>query len=413
MCHVLGFVNYEGHGSAGVEQAMDSFLRGCPGLLESRLNARRQEVYIWRGRHIPALEGADVHLTLDQNIQYVVERALDATVREHRAKGAWAIVQKVRTGEILAMSSRPIYDLNEFRTSKEAERVNRAIGYVYEPGSTLKTAAIAAALNEGTIETNTVFHCEFGEWQYGNRVLHDFHPYGKLSVADGLKKSSNILTAKVALSLSKQRFHDYLSAFGIGKPTGIDLPGEEAGILHPVSKWSGISATRIAIGQGVAVTALQMLGILSAIANDGFLMRPYVVREVRSKGGQVLFRNEPRIVGRPISFETAATMRLLLQRVTEKGGTGRRARVPGYGVAGKTGTAQKPIRGGYSSSNYMASFVGFVPAVDPEIAVIVVVDDPQPVHVGGLVAAPVFSLVAGETMRYLDALSGADKVASL
>jgi cell division protein FtsI (penicillin-binding protein 3) len=413
MCHVLGFVNYEGQGSAGVELAMDSFLRGCPGLLESRLNARRQEVYMWRGRYIPALEGSDVHLTLDQNIQYVVERALDAAVREHKAKGAWAIVQKVRTGEILAMSSRPIYDLNEFRTSSSAQRMNRAIGYAYEPGSTLKVVTIAAALNEGVVETNTVIHCEFGEWRHGGKILHDFHPYGDLTVADGLKKSSNILTAKVALRLSRQRFHEYLCAFGLGRPTGVDLPGEQDGILRPCGKWSGISATRIAIGQGVAVTAMQMLNVVSAIANDGFLMRPYVVQEVRSQGGRILFRNQPRIVGRPISYETATTMRSLLQRVTEKGGTGRRACIPGYAVAGKTGTAQKPAAGGYSSSNYMASFVGFVPATDPEIAVIVVVDEPQPVHVGGVVAAPVFSLVAGETMRYLDAVSSADEVASL
>jgi len=413
LCHVLGFVNHEGRGSAGVEQVMDNYLRGCPGLLESRLNARRQEVYVWRGRHIPALEGADVHLTIDQNIQHVVEGALDAAVREHHARGAWAVVQQVRTGAILAMGSRPAYDPNVFRVSSDAQRMNRAIGYVYEPGSTLKAAVIAAALNEGVVTTNAVLHCEHGEWRYGGRILHDFHPYGELTVADGLKKSSNILAAKVALHLPRKALHGYLSAFGLGKRSRIDLPGEQSGILHPVSRWSDISPTRMAIGQGVAVTALQMLGVISAMANDGFLMRPYVIKEVRGKDGSVLVKTIPRSLGRPITFETAATMRALLRRVTEKGGTGRRARIAGYTVAGKTGTAQKPVPGGYSSTNYMASFVGFVPAEEPQIAVIVVVDDPQPVHVGGRVAAPVFSLIAGETMRYLDVYSTTERMASL
>lgn len=413
MCHVLGFVNDEGAAGAGVEQAMDSFLRGCPGLLESRLNARRQELYVWRGRYIPALEGSDVYLTLDQNIQYALERTMDNAVREHHAKGAWAIVQKVRTGEILAMCSRPAFNLNAFGRATTPELLNRAIGHVYEPGSTFKTAVIAAALNEGVVATNTALHCEDGEWPYGNRVLHDFHPYGELTVADGLKKSSNILAAKVALRLPRQTFYDYLRAFGIGRAAGIDLPGEEHGILPHVAKWSNLRVTRIAIGQGVAVTALQMLGVISAIANDGFLMRPYVVKEVRSKDGRIRFRNVPSVMGRPISCQTAATMRVLLRRATEEGGTGRRACVSGYSVAGKTGTAQKPFQGGYSDTNYMASFVGFVPADDPRIAIIVVVDDPQPLHVGGLVAAPVFSAVAGETMRYLDISPSVDRMVSL
>jgi cell division protein FtsI (penicillin-binding protein 3) len=223
-----------------------------------------------------------------------------------------------------------------------------------------------------------------------------------LSVADGLKKSSNILAAKVALRLGDERLHRYLQAFNVGSRLGIDLPGEEAGILHPVSRWSKISATRLAIGQGVAVTSLQMLGILSTIANDGYLMRPYVVRQVVGRDGTVLVHNEPRILGQPISEETAATMRWLLARVTEDGGTGRRARVGGYQVAGKTGTAQKPVAGGYSSSDYVASFAGFLPAVAPEIAVIVVVDEPQPRHTGGYVAGPAFSVIAEQTVRYLD-----------
>jgi len=402
LCHVLGFVNHMGTGSAGVEQQLDRYLRGSPGMMEGRVNAMRQELYIRRGRHVPALEGANVTLTIDQNIQYMVEKALDEVMVEHRAEGAWAIVQRISTGEILALANRPGFDLNEFRYAPDLAKLNRAIGYVYEPGSTFKPAVIAAALEEKTVSPDTMFNCENGAWSYKRRILRDYHAYSRLTVADGLKKSSNILTAKVALTLGDEGLDSYLRAFGFGKKLGIDLPGEEHGILHPVKRWSGISATRIAIGQGVAVTALQMLGAVCAIANDGFLMKPYIIREVRSGTGEVMQRTEPQVVSRPISVKTAQTMRRLMGRVTESGGTGRRARVEGYSVAGKTGTAQKPVAGGYSSSEHMASFVGFLPVEQPEIGVIVVVDNPQPIHTGGRVAAPAFKQIAGPAIRYLN-----------
>jgi len=252
------------------------------------------------------------------------------------------------------------------------------------------------------VSPGDVFDCEYGAWLHCRRLLRDFHPYGRLTVADGLKKSSNILTAKVALTLGDQRLYRYLRAFGLGSKRGIDLPGEENGILHPPNRWSGISSSRIAIGQGVALTALQMLGVVCAIANDGFLMRPYVVDSVSRSGGPLLLKCKPEVVARPITGKTAATMRTLLARVTEDGGTGRRARVAGYTVAGKTGTAQKPVNGVYSSSAHVASFVGFLPAENPEIALIVVVDEPRVKHTGGVVAAPVFSRIAGEAVRYLD-----------
>jgi cell division protein FtsI (penicillin-binding protein 3) len=402
MCHVLGFVNHQGVGSAGVEQRFDPYLRGCPGVLESRVNALRQELYWERGRHVPALEGANVTLNLDQHLQYMVEKTLRDLLEEHRAAAAWAIVQRVRSGEILAMASQPTFDPNRFNSAGELSRLNRAIGAVYEPGSTFKPAVIAAAINEGVVTPETVIDCENGKWFYRGRPLRDFHPYGKLTVADVLKKSSNIGTAKIALKLGKTRLYNYLRAFGIGARLGIDLPGEEAGILHPPSTWSAICPTRIAIGQGVSVTALQMLGVLSTIGNDGFVMRPTVTRRVRGDSGSVLLEPQREVLARPISKRTAATMRRLLQRVTEKGGTGRRACVEGYRVAGKTGTAQKPVAGGYSSTDYMASFAGFLPADDPEIAVIVVVDAPQPFHTGGRVAGPAFSRIAGQAVRYLD-----------
>ncbi len=402
MCHVLGFVNYEGVGSAGIEQRMNSHLKGCPGVLEGQVNAKRQELYLQRGRYVPGLEGSDVQLTLDQNVQHIVEKALGDVMEEHHAKGAWCIVQHVRTGAIMAMASLPAYDLNDFGTSSADVRLNRAIGYVYEPGSTMKAACFAAALNEGVVTPDTVFDCENGIWYYKGRPLRDYHGYGDLTVADGLKKSSNILTAKVALMLGNERLYRYLRAFGIGGRLGVDLPGEENGIFAAPAKWSAISPTRIPIGQGVAVTALQMLGVYCTIANDGFMMRPHVIQSVTGADGTVVHEAEPQVLARVIRPEVAATMRKLLARVTEKGGTGRRAQVEGFSVAGKTGTAQKPIPGGYSDSAHIASFVGFLPAENPELGIIVVVDEPQPVHTGGRVAAPVFGAIASEVACCLE-----------
>jgi len=410
MCHVLGFVNHEGVGGAGVELSLDKYLRGSPGCIETRVDALRQELYAQRSRYIPALEGANVILTLDQNVQYIVEKALDEVMVAHHAKGAWAIVEKVKTGEILAMASRPAYDLNEFSGAGDNAKLNRTMGMVYEPGSTFKPIVTAAALNEGLITPETVFNCENGAWKYCNRLLRDYHPYGNLTVADGIKKSSNILHAKVALLLGEKRFYQYLRAFGMGQRTGLDLPGEEVGILHPLSKWYGISITRIPIGQGISTTAMQMVNMISAIANDGCLMKPYIVRQVVKSDGSILFSNKPEVVSHPIRPETAAIMRKMLLGVTEDGGTGTKARVEGYEVAGKTGTAQKQVDGRYSSTAYTASFLGFLPVENPEIAIIVVVDEPQPVHLGGTVAAPVFGKIANQVARYLDIPSGSNSL---
>ena len=412
MCHVLGFVNYEGTGSAGVEQRVDSYLRGCPGLVQAPVDARRREMYARRESYVPAIQGANVYLTIDQNVQYIVEQALDDVVARYRPEGAWAIVEKVDTGEIIGMASRPCFDPNEFTSADPEALLNRAIGLVYEPGSTFKAATIAAALNEGTVTAGTVFDCENGRWRHVNRDLRDHHGYGPLTVADGLKKSSNILAAKVGLTLGRERFERCLRSFGFGSRLGIDVPGEETGILRPHGRWSAISASRISIGQGVAVTALQMLGVFCAIANDGFLMRPYVISHVLGANGAILLNSEPRVLGRPISRETAEAMRRLLRRVTEDGGTGTAARVKGCPVAGKTGTAQKPEPGGYSETRYIASFAGFAPANTPEIAVIVVVDEPKGArYYGGQVAAPAFSRIVGQVLRYLDVPPGQQRLA--
>ncbi|MFH0909033.1 MAG: penicillin-binding protein 2 [bacterium] len=402
MSHVVGFSNMEGVGSAGVEQRLDQYLRGVPGLRVSEVDGRRREVFIRRSLDIQPQQGADVYLTLDQNLQYFVERALDGAVEKNQARGAWAVIEEIRTGRILAMATRPTYDLNDFRNARDDHRMNRAIGYVFEPGSTFKVSAIAAALNEKVTDPAVVFDCENGAWRHSGRILHDYHPYGRLTVADILKKSSNIGAAKIAMLLGEKRFHQYIKAFGFGSPTGIDLPGEEGGILYPVSKWSKLSITRIPMGQGIGVTSMQMVNMLASIGNSGFLMRPQVVDRVVSTTGKTILKNEPYVISRPISAETAHLMCKLLRRVTEEGGTGTKAAVDGFSVSGKTGSAQKPVAGGYSDTAHIASFMGFLPAEQPEIAIMVVIDEPQPIHTGGQVAAPVFKEIADQAVRYLD-----------
>ncbi len=401
-CHAIGFSNLEGIGSAGAEQRMDTYLKGRPGLRITEQDGRRAEVYNRRSLEIAPQEGADVYLTIDENVQYIVEKALDAAMEEHQAKGAWAIVERVKTGEILALASRPAYDPNSYRSAAEANLLNRAIGYVYEPGSTYKVCLISAALNEGTVKPSDVFDCENGHWLFHGRFLGDFHPYGRLSVADILKKSSNIGAAKVALTLGDRRVHQYMRAYGFGQPTGIELPGEEAGIVHDPSKWTVLSISRIPMGHEVGVTSLQMLNMLCAIGNNGFLMKPSIIRQIVDAKGRTIMRFEPEVLARPIREDTAKLMQKLLSRVTEEGGTGTRACVDGYTVAGKTGTAQKAIPGGYSDSANVASFMGFLPAENPEVAIIVVIDEPQPLHTGGVVAAPVFQEIAAQAVRYLD-----------
>ncbi len=402
MCHALGFVNWEGQGTGGIEQILRRYLTGHRGLLVGQRSANRSELYNRRILQIEPQHGADIHLTLDHHLQYIMEEALDEAMEAHHAKGAWALVQDVKTGEILAMASRPFFNLNDFRYSTDEERRNRTISYVYEPGSTFKTIIVAAALNEGLIAPDDPIDCEKGVWYYGRRPLHDHHAYDVLSVADVLKKSSNIGAAKIALMLGEERLERYIRLFGIGSITGIELPGEEAGLFYPPLRWSAISATRIAMGHEVSVTALQMLNAVNAIANDGLLMKPTIVSRMVDASGRTLYEAEPVVMGRPIKSQTAEMMRFLMARIVGPGGTGRRAQVDGYMVSGKTGTAQKPVNGTYSSSAHMASFVGFLPAENPEISLIVVIDEPQPIHTGGVVAAPVFKKIAEQAVRYLD-----------
>jgi len=402
LCHALGFVNWQGQPGGGLEQCFNDSLQGSDGLWVAKKDGLRRELYNSRHLEIAPIYGSDVELTIDQNLQYMLENALDDMIEEHNPEAAWALMQNVRTGEILALASRPGFDPNQFRFSGSESRRNRVLSSLYEPGSTFKPFVVAAALNEGVVEPDETFFCENGRWLYGGRYLHDDHSMGELDVCDIVKKSSNIGTAKIALRLGEERLENYLRSYGFGQKTGIELPGEEAGILHSRRDWSAISATRLAMGHEVAVSSLQLLNAVSALVNGGYLMRPHIVRRIVDAEGSTVYQSRPEVLRRVLRSETSATIRRMMATVTEDDGTGRRAQIPGYLVGGKTGTAQKPIPGGYSNTEHISSFVGFLPAEAPAIAIIVVADNPQPHHYGGRVAAPAFKCVAEQAVRYLN-----------
>lgn len=402
--HVIGYANFEGVGSAGMEQTMNSRLQGVAGLRISQKDGRRHEIYSQRTVDIDPQPGADVYLTIDQQIQHFAEVALDNLVAKYHPNAAWAIVQNVRTGEILAMASLPTFNLNRFSTAPSEWMRNRAINYTYEPGSTMKAMIVASALDCGAVRANDIFDCENGAWFYAGKMLHDSHSYGNLTVADIIKKSSNIGAAKVALQMGNAKVYQSLRAFGFGDRTGLELPGEDAGILWKTDRWSKLSISRIAMGHEVLVTSMQILSAIGAIANDGIRMKPLIVHKVVNAQGETVLVPPPQELGRPIRPETAKLMRRLLARVTQPGGTAPMASLPGYLVAGKTGTAQKVNleQGGYYNNKYIASFVGFLPVENPAISIIVVADEPQQGgYYGGTVCAPYFREIADQTVRYL------------
>ncbi len=402
--HVVGYANFEGIGSAGMEQTMNAKLQGVAGLRISQKDGRRHEIYSQRTVDIDPQSGADVYLTIDQQIQHFAEVALDNLVAKYHPNAAWAIVQNVRTGEILAMASLPTFNLNRFSTAPAEWMRNRGINYTYEPGSTMKAMIVASALDCGAVRDTDIFDCENGAWFYAGKMLHDSHPYGNLTVADIIKKSSNIGAAKVALQMGNTKVYQSLRSFGFGERTGLELPGEDAGIVWKTDRWSKLSISRIAMGHEVLVTSMQMLSAIGAIANDGVRMKPLIVHKVVNTRGETILAPPPQELSRPIRPETSKLMRRLLARVTQPGGTAPMAALPGYLVAGKTGTAQKVdlVNGGYYNNKYMASFVGFLPVENPAISIIVVADEPQQGgYYGGTVCAPYFREIADQTVRYL------------
>jgi cell division protein FtsI (penicillin-binding protein 3) len=402
MSSVLGFINreLEAAGVAGIELNYNQQLKGVNGRIEGEKDAKGIEIPNRRTANIPPLHGNNIHLTLDNNIQYRVEAEVQQVAREFQSSGVWAIVEKVDTGEILAMASWPDFDPNEgFQYGQDLWR-NLAICVNYEPGSTMKSFTIAAALNEGVITEQTRMDVGLGSWFYAGHTLHD-HVKGVVATPEALAKSSNIFCARVGLMLGEQRLRAYQRGFGFGDRLGIDLPNEARGLLR-AGRWGDLATSRIAIGQGVAVTGLQMLNGYCCLANDGRLMKPFVVSRVVNGQGEILFANQPQVIARPVRPEVAQAVRRMLIGVTEDGGTATKAKVIDYEVAGKTGTAQIPENGRYSSTEFWASFVGFLPVEKPVFGVLVVVERPHPLHMGGQVAAPVFARIAEATAKYLE-----------
>ncbi len=409
LCHVIGFSDFHQIGIQGVEASMDQYLRGEDGYRYIEHDAKGDEIVLYRGLERASRNGCQVHLTIDMGLQTIVENELDAAMKEYTPAKATIILMRPQTGEILAMANRPNFDLNLRSDAKPEQMKNRAIIDMMEPGSTFKIVTAAAALNEGKVNLDSMVFCENGVWNIFGRPLHDHghKGYGDLSVQNVLIHSSNIGAAKLAMMLGEQKFYEYIRRFGFGDRTGIELPGEIRGMVHPPRSWSKISITRIPMGQEVGVTPLQMLMAMATIANGGKLVQPRIVKTVIDEKGNVSGNLRPTIVRQVISPETASQIALALRGVVRKGGTAVEAAVPGFIISGKTGTAQKAAPGGgYEKNKYVVSFSGFLPAENPAFVALVVLDDAHTkdpnLNYGGTVAGPIFSRVAEQAARYLD-----------
>jgi cell division protein FtsI (penicillin-binding protein 3) len=400
---LIGFVGLDSEGLEGLELKYNDYIRGETGSSVAERDALGRRVLVQgvEGLHIPP--GSDIHLTLDTSIQHMAERELEASILKYRAKAGVVIVLEPFTGEVLALANYPSFDPNHYNKQSAEQRRNRAVTDSFEPGSTFKTILAAAALEEGVVGKEDLFYCEMGKYPYAGKIIHDTHPHGWLSFAKILQVSSNIGFTKVAEKLKKERFFKYIENFGFGEPTGIDVPGEVAGLLRKPDKWAAIDLATHGFGQGISATPLQMVMAYAAIANGGFLMRPHVMRRVVGAKGEILMENQPHVVRRVISEKTASMLSSMLQDVTTEGGTGKMANIEGFQVAGKTGTAQKadPVNGGYAAKKRVASFVGFVPANKPRLVALVLIDEPEVNVYGGVVAAPVFRNVARGALRHL------------
>ena len=407
LCHVIGFTDFEHHGIQGVEASMDEYLHGQDGYRYIERNPTGQEIVLYRGQERAPRNGYQVHLTVDLNLQNIVENEIDAAMAEYRPQKATIILMRPQTGEILAMANRPNFDLNLRSEAKPEEMKNRAIIDMMEPGSTFKIVAAAAVLNEHKLRPDSTIFCENGLWNFGGTALHDHRAFSDLSVRDILIKSSNIGAAKLALSVGEQKFYEYIRRFGFGERTGIELPGEINGVIRPPRSWSKISITRIPMGHEIGVTPLQMTAAMATIANGGKLITPRIVKSITTSDGKTISSLSPVVLRQVVSPETARQIGDALRGVVSDRGTAAAAAVPGFTIAGKTGTAQKvDPQGGYEKGKYIVSFSGYLPAEHPEFVGIVVLDDAQTskpeLNYGGLVAGPIFSRIAERAARYLD-----------
>ena len=409
--HIIGYTNFENRGIDGIEHEYDTYLStgNKSHLPESQSKSNRitadgkrrpirpPQLYQQGGQY-----GRSVVLTLDEYIQHITETELIAGCEAWQARAGSAVVMHSKSGEILALANYPNYNLNHYSRSEESAKRNRAIWMQYEPGSVFKIVTAAALLNEKLMSPDSREYCEMGEYRLSNgHVIHDIKPNAWLTLSEIIAKSSNIGILKAAKHLDKEQLEVYTRRFGFGEKTGIDLPYERVGSLRGIQKWDDYTIASVPFGQGISVTPIQMLNAINVIATKGVLLQPYITRQIIDKDGSLIEQSSPQPIRRVVSAETAQAMTQMLVGVTEVGG-GLRARVEGYAVAGKTGTAQKAERGkGYVEGKVVATFAGFLPAEDALLSIIVVVDEPAGAPLSSHVTAPIFQRIASEAMRYL------------
>ncbi len=410
--HVLGFVSTrereiddfkvnETVGEEGIERKFDTQLEGVRGWRLTQTDHRSRELVAYREQDVEARDGFNVVLTIDSVLQHIVESELADAMEKHSPISISGIVVRPRTGEVLAMATLPNFDPNEAGKWGPDNRRNRVITDIAEPGSTFKIVVVSGALNDSTVTLGDTFDCEHGHWYFGGRTLHDHEAEGVLSVEQIITRSSNIGAGKIGVKMGEQRLYDYIRNYGFGTKSGIPLPGEVSGIVHPLPKWSKVSIAQIPMGQGISVTRLQMIMAMCAIANHGLLMRPMLVDRLEDNDHNVVAKYSPQRVRQVISEATAKLMVQALKTVVSPTGTAPKAVLDHYTAAGKTGTAWK-VENGVYVRKYFSSFIGFFPADNPELCISVTMDEPKQGYYGGQVAAPVFKQIAERAANYLN-----------
>lgn len=400
---LIGFVGVDGEGLEGIERAFNETLAGKPRAVVAMRDARGGQVLARRLKRGARGRGNDLYLTIDGALQHAAEKALREGIERTKASSGMAVALDVSTAEVLAMAVEPHFNPNDVDASDPASRRNRALTDMFEPGSTLKPLVVSAALDAGAVAEDDIVYCENGSMRIGGHTIRDSHAYGWLDVTGVIKKSSNIGAVKISQALGRARLAQALNRYGFGTETGVRFPGEAAGILRGPDEWSPVGAATVAFGHGIAVSALQLVAAYRALAAGGMYRRPTLIKDVEDARGRSIWRAHAetrRIVGRAAAAKTVQ----MLRAAVEPGGTGVRARVSGYPVAGKTGTAQKvdSVTGGYASDAFVASFVGFLPADDPRVVIGVIVDEPHHAeHTGGAAAAPIFAKIGAAAMQRL------------
>ena len=400
--HALGFTGLDGYGLEGIEFSYDRYLRGSDSNSKVFKDALGK-VFNEEHNKNAHTAGHNIVLTIDRAIQYITENALQETVKEYSARSGMALVMEPKSGAILALAHVPVFNPNTYTDFNNERWRNRAITDPFEPGSTMKIFSAAAALESGNIKASSIFYCENGAYRIGQNVVHDIKKHGWLSLQQIIKYSSNIGAVKVSEKIGSEKLYSMFQKFGFGAKTGIDSPGETTGSLAHYKNWTTVDTGAVAFGYGISVSAIQLITAASAIANDGILMKPYFVQAITDQSGKTLKQFGPRTVRQVISKRNARTIRNIMKTVITEGGTGTNAALEGYTVCGKTGTARKLGQNGtYSDSMHIASFVGFTPAENPKLTILVVIDEPQGNYYGGTVAAPVFRRIAHEALNYLN-----------